>query len=80
MSDPVYQSPTRSCTRRHSHGIVRTAFIWTAIAVAVMVGFGLVITALGFVFHLIGLLFEAAVVTAVVAFVWRTVTHRGHYR
>ena len=78
MSDPIYQpsSSTYCAPRRHGRGIVRTAILWTAIAVAVMVGFGFAITALGFVFHLIGILFEAALVTAVVAFVWRTFAHR----
>lgn len=62
--------------RCHGPGIVRTALMWTAIAVAAMLAFGAVIWAFGLVFHLAALLLRVAIVTAVIAFVWRRVTRR----
>ncbi len=62
--------------RCHGHGIVRTALMWTAIAVAAMLAFGAVTWAFGLVFHLAALLLRRAIVTAVIAFVWRRVTRR----
>ena len=63
---------------RPGHGIVRTAVKWGAIAVLVMLAFGAVTWAFGLVFSLIALIFKVALVTAVVAFVWRRVTRRNH--
>jgi hypothetical protein len=84
MPEPYFQasssyeasSSARCAPRRHGGGIVRTALLWGAIAVAVMVSFSLAVAVVGFAFHVIGLLFEAALVTAVVAFVWRVVAPR----
>lgn len=64
--------------RCHGRGIVRTVLFWTAVAVLAMFAFGVVTWAFGLVFHLLGLLVRIALVTAVVAFVWRRVTRRNH--
>lgn len=59
-------------------GILRTALVWATIAVIAMVAFGLVAWVLGVVFHLALLLVKIALVTAVVALVWRRITRRDH--
>jgi hypothetical protein len=64
--------------RCRPRGIVRTALMWAAIAVLAMLAFGTVIWAFGLVFHLAALLLKIALVTAVVAFIWRRVTRRPH--
>ena len=61
---------------RHGRGILRTALMWTAIALLAVFAFGTVMWALGLVFHLAGLLLRIALITAVVAFVWRRITRR----
>ena len=63
---------------RHGRGIVRTVLMWTAIAVLVMCAFGVVTWAFGLLFSLFALILKIALVTAVVAFVWRRVTRRNH--
>ena len=62
---------------RHGRGIVRTVLMWTAIALGIMFAFGVVTWAFGLIFGLIALLFKIALVTAVVAFVWRRVARRN---
>ena len=64
--------------RRHGRGIVRTVLMWTAIAVRVMLAFGTVTWAFGLLFSLAALILKVALVTAVVAFVWRRVARRNH--
>ena len=64
--------------RRHGYGIVRTVLMWTAIAVLIMLAFGTVTWAFGLIFGLFALLLKIALVTAVVAFVWRRVARRNH--
>jgi hypothetical protein len=78
MSDHPFQSTYRhqACPRPRS--IVRTALVWGAIAIVAMMVFGTGIWAIGLIFHLIGLLFQIALITAVAAFVWRWVTRRNH--
>ena len=63
--------------RRHGSGIVRTVLMWTAIAVLVMCVFGVATWAFGLIFGLFALLLKIALVTAVVAFVWRRVARRN---
>ncbi len=57
-------------------GMLRTVLMWTAVALLVVFAFGTVTWALGLVFHLAGLLLRIALITAVVAFVWRRITRR----
>lgn len=64
--------------RHHGRGIVRTVLMWTAIAFLVMFAFGAVTWAFGLLFGLFALLLKIALVTAVVAFVWRRVARRNH--
>jgi hypothetical protein len=52
--------------------------MWTAIAVLVMCAFGVVTWAFGLLFSLAALILKIALVTAVVAFVWRRVSRRNH--
>ena len=73
---PYQQAYGPARCHRHGHGIVRTALMWTAIAVAAMLAFGTVTWAFGLVFHRAALLLRIAIVTAVIAFVWRRVTRR----
>ena len=63
---------------RHGRGVVRTVLMWTAIAVLVMCAFGVVTWAFGLLFGLFALILKIAIVTAVVAFVWRRVARRNH--
>ncbi|HMC38035.1 MAG TPA: hypothetical protein VKI19_00135 [Acidimicrobiales bacterium] len=70
-----YDDPSR-CRPR---GIIRTALMWAAIAVLAMVAFSVVAWAFGLVFHLAVLLLKIALVTAVVAFVWRRIGRRHRY-
>jgi hypothetical protein len=65
-------------SRCHGRGVVLTALKWGAIAVLALLAFGAVTWAFGLVFSLIGLIFKVALVTAVVAFVWRRVARRNH--
>ncbi len=86
MSDSPFQQTDRPYQqiygpgpgRCRGRGIVRTVLFWTAVAVLAMIAFGVVTWAFGLVFHLIALLVRIAIVTAVVAFVWRWVTRRNH--
>jgi len=55
---------------------LRTVLMWAAVAVVAMVALGAVAALFGLAFHLIGLLVKIALVTAVVAFVWRRITRR----
>jgi hypothetical protein len=81
MSDPIFQPSSSYRTQRHhGRGIVRTALIWTAVAVVAMIAFGTFAWAVGLVFHLIGFLIKVALVTAVVAVVWRFFSRRGRAR
>jgi hypothetical protein len=64
---------------RHGRGIVRTVIMWAAIAVLAMLALGVVAWVFGLVFHLAALLIKVALVTAMVALVWRWVT-RHHRR
>jgi hypothetical protein len=63
---------------RPGRGVVRTALMWAALALVVFLAFGTAMWALGLVFHLLGLLLRIALITAVVALVWRRVTRRPH--
>lgn len=81
MRDHVFQEPYggyssggRAC--RPGRGIVRTALLWAAIAFGVFIAFGLVAWAFGLVLHLFVLLLKVALVTALVAVVWRRITGR----
>ena len=60
------------------HGILRTVLIWAAVAVAAILLFGTAVWAVGLLFHLAELLLKVALVTAVVALVWRRITRRQH--
>ena len=62
-----------------SRGIFRTALMWAAIAVVVMLAFGAVTWAFGLIFGLLAFLFKVALVAFVVAFVWRRVMRRRHH-
>ena len=62
--------------RGRRHGIVRTAAMWVLIALAVILAFGTVTWALGVAVHLAAFLLKVALVTAVVAFVWRRIVRR----
>lgn len=73
MSDYPFQD---TYCRERGHGIMRTVLVWVAIAVAVMLAFSTAMWALGVVWSIIALLFKIALVTAVVAFVWRRISRR----
>ena len=73
---PYQQAYGPGPTRRHGCGIMRTALMWAAIAVVAMVAFGAVSWAFGVVFTLLALLLKIAIVTAVIAFVWRRFNRR----
>lgn len=77
-----YTPYQRSCGswlgHRHGRGIVRTVLMWTAIVVIAMLAFGAVTWVFGLVFSLAAFILKVALVTAVVAFVWRRVTRRNH--
>jgi uncharacterized membrane protein len=80
MNDYTFQEGHQGC--RHRHGIVRTALMWAGIAVLAMLVLGAVTSIFGLVFGLAVLLIKIAIVTALVAFVWRRITRRragGHY-
>ncbi|HWE54956.1 MAG TPA: hypothetical protein VG435_05560 [Acidimicrobiales bacterium] len=74
MSD--YPSQETYCRNRGGRGIIRTVAIWVAIAVLAMIAFSTAMWALGVVWSIVALLFKIALVTAVVAFVWRRITRR----
>lgn len=65
---------------RHRPGpgyrFLRTVLMWAAVAVVAMLALGAAAAVFGIAFHLIGLLIRIALVTAVVAFVWRRITRR----
>ena len=65
--------------RPQSHSVLSLIILVCLVAVAAAVGLGLAFWALGFVFHVAGLLLRIALVTAVIAFVWRRVV-RGRCR
>ena len=77
QSDPPYQA-YRTGPGRCGGGyrFLRTVLMWTAIAVVAMLALGTAAWVFGLVFHLLGLLVRVALVTAVVAFVWRRITRR----
>lgn len=79
MPQPTYPSSSAYPPSRHhrSHPILRLGMLWAGVAIVAMVAFGVFAWAVGLVFHLIGLLFEVAIITAVAAVVWRVLTHRG---
>jgi hypothetical protein len=87
MSDNPFQQSYRPPEDQYSyggprcgprHGVMRTALTWAAVAVIAMLAFGLVASAFGFLFGLAVLLIKIAVVTAVIAFVWRRISRRHH--
>jgi hypothetical protein len=57
------------------HSVLSLIILICLVAGAAVIGLGLVFWALGFAFHVAGLLLRIALVTAVVAFVWRRVVH-----
>jgi hypothetical protein len=57
------------------HSVLSLVILVCLVAVAAVVGLGLVFWALGFVFHVAGWLLRIALFTAVIAFVWRRVVH-----
>ena len=59
----------------HTHSVLSLIILVCGVALAAALGLGLVFWALGLVFHVAGLLLRIALVTAVVALVWRRVTH-----
>lgn len=61
---------------RPGGSVFRTVAMWTALAIGVFILFGVLAWAFGLVVGLIGFLIKVAIVTAVVAFVWRRVAHR----
>lgn len=65
----------RAC--RRGPGFGRMALIAIGVAIAASFIFGALFWVLGLFFHLVGLAIRVAVVTAVVAFVWRRVASRG---
>ena len=67
--------PAPECRRRP--GLLRMVLIGIAIAIAASFVFGALFWMLGLALHLVGLLIRVALVTAVVAFVWRRVTARS---
>ena len=76
MSDYPFQDTYRR--NRGGHGVFRTVAMWVGIAVVAMILFSSAMWALGLVFHIFGLLVRVALVTAVVALVWRRITRRRH--
>ena len=57
-------------------GLLRMVLIGIAVAFAASFVFGALFWVLGLAFHLVGLLLRVALVTAVVAWVWRRVASR----
>lgn len=72
----LYQTNYGETDRGPGRSIVRTVIFWTVLAVGAMFLLGTAFWALGLIFHLVSLLFRVALITAVVAFVWRAVTRR----
>ena len=72
-----YTSPSDGDGPRHS--VLSLVLLICGVAVVAAVGLGAVFWALGFLFHVAGLILRIALITAVVAFVWRRVV-RGRCR
>ena len=82
QSNPPYQSYQGGPGRAGPpFRILRTILMWVGIAFIVMLALGTAGWVFGLAFHLVGLLVRIALVTAVVAFVWRRITrrHRGNF-
>jgi hypothetical protein len=62
------------------HSVLSLVILVCLVSGAAVIGLGLAFWALGFVFHVAGLLFRIALVTAVVAFVWRRVVRGRSHR
>lgn len=75
-----YASEGLGCAHRGPFWLMRRVLIW--VAIALVVGFALSsgLWALGWLFHLVGFLVRVALVTAVVALVWRRVTRGRIHR
>jgi putative flippase GtrA len=67
--------PSQQEPRRHS--VLSLILLIAAVAVVTTVGLGFAFWALGFLFHMLGWILRVAILTAVVAFVWKRVTRRG---
>ena len=72
-----YTSPSDGDGPRHS--VLSLVLLICGVAIVAAVGLGAVFWALGFLFHIAGLILRIALITAVVAFVWRRVV-RGRCR
>lgn len=72
-----YTGPSDGDGPRHS--VLSLVLLICGVAVVAAVGLGAVFWALGFLFHIAGLILRIALITAVVAFVWRRVV-RGRCR
>lgn len=71
---PPYRGGRSSCS--FGFRLLRTVAMWVGIAVVAMLVLGAAGWVFGMAFHLIGLLVRIALVTAVVAFVWKRITRR----
>lgn len=71
---PPNQGSPRPC--RPGYHLLRTAAMWVGIAFVAMLALGTAGWLFGMAFHLLALLVRIALVTAVIAFVWRRITRR----
>jgi hypothetical protein len=62
------------------HSVLSLVILVCLVAGAAVIGLGLAFWALGFLFHVAGLLLRIALLTAVVAFVWRRVVRGRSHR
>jgi membrane protein implicated in regulation of membrane protease activity len=58
-----------------NHSVLSLIILICLVAGAAVIGLGLLFWVLGFAFHVAGLLLRIAIITAVVAFIWRRVVH-----
>jgi hypothetical protein len=58
-----------------NHSVLSLVILICLVAGAAVIGLGLLFWVLGFAFHVAGLLLRIALLTAVVAFIWRRVVH-----
>ena len=68
--------PGRGGPAGFGYRFLRTVLMWVGVAIIAMLALGTLGWAFGLAFHLLGLLFRIALVTAVIAFVWRRITSR----
>jgi hypothetical protein len=77
-SDPLGTAP-HSGPEERRHSVLSLVLLIAAVTVLGIIALGFTFWALGFLFHIFGLILKIALLAAVAAFVWRRVV-RGHWR